>query len=184
MDLPKHQPTHCSIQQSALGCCHYVPLFLSSGHKSSPQGVRVQPLLLFWQAARQWHRLRRGGAPKCNALGAELPLTPTMNSCYYDDNCPSCNLATVVLHDTQRVACLFCHRPVLTTPQCWRSAWWLLCQHNIITLHCVVGFWWALCAYAFWILWQIREHCCPAQKQPRSRNIYKKTQPWTCKIFF
>lgn len=83
------------------------------------------------------------------ALGVELmPLTATTNSCYYDYKCPSRNLATVVLHDVQRCSVSrVC--PALTTPQCWHSAWWLRCQHSIITLHCVVGFGWALCTHAF-----------------------------------
>lgn len=153
MDLPKHQPTHRSIQQSALGCCHYVPLFLSSGHKSSPRGVRVQPLPLFR------HGLHVGGM---GWGGGGRQSAMLQSWCHSRRRWVPVITITNVLPATWRLLC------------CRRSAWWLLCQHSIITLHCVVGFWWPLCTYAFWILWQIRGHWCPAQKQPRSRNIYKK----------
>lgn len=43
-------------------------------------------------------RAEEEGTPKCDALGAEqMPLMPTVNSCYYDCKCPSRKLATVVL---------------------------------------------------------------------------------------
>lgn len=147
--------------------------------------------LVLTLAACSWHKMNavwRGeakmscvgmkAATRCWWMGIIILMTVIQ--------CPSLNLATVVLLDRLRyiMSRLF-HRDTDTLPAqlCWCALWWLLCQQEIITCTMFDGFGCTLCTYAFRILWLIKELCCYDKKETSGTRRQKRRKQTTQALY-